>query len=158
MATNFQRDKLTITWDEVPCGSRDGSINEYLYDFNFMGEMKHDDVSNRLRTFSNLSTGTEYHFSIVASNSKGHGPAVHSTFSTLPGKYVYSKFYSSTVQNWKIKISSGFKWWWFLQSNHFNMLKWGKYYWCIFPGVFKITVSIDMHLKLHFLHPAADIV
>ena len=104
MATDIQRDQLTITWDEVPCGSRNGNINEYFYDFNSMGEMIHHDTSIRQRTFENLSPGTEYPFSIVASNSKGHGPAIHSRFSTLPGKYVFSQFQKSTMQNLLFKM------------------------------------------------------
>ena len=91
--TDTQTRQLTIAWDKVPCGSKNGNILEYVYDFNSMGEMTHSDVSNRQRTFYNLSPGTEYPFAIVAINSKGPGPAVDSTFSTLPGKNVKSQFY-----------------------------------------------------------------
>ena len=91
--TDTQTRQLTIAWDEVPCGSRRGNILEYVYDFNNMGEIIHSDTSNRQTTFYDLSPGTKYHFSIVASSSNGRGPPVHSTFSTLPGKYVKSQFY-----------------------------------------------------------------
>ena len=84
-AIDIRTTELTITWDEVPCGSRHGNINEYIYDFNSMGEMTHHHASNRQRTFQNLSPDTEYPFSIVASSSNRRGPPVHSTFSTLPG-------------------------------------------------------------------------
>ena len=91
--TDTQTRQLTIAWDEVPCGSRRGSIIDYIYVFNSMSGIIQSDISNRQRTFYNLSPGTEYPFDIVATNSNGRGPAVYSTFSTLAGKYVKSQFH-----------------------------------------------------------------
>ena len=100
MARDILRTQLTFTWDEVPCGSRRGSVNEYIFYINSYDEITQDAAQTRHHTFHNLSPGTKYIFHIAASNTYA-GRGVSGMFNswTQPGKRFYSNFKSRIVHN-----------------------------------------------------------
>ena len=59
---------ITFTWDEIPCGSRGGSITyEYVFDSN-NGTSK-----STSETFNQLRPCSSYRFKVRAKNEAGHG-------------------------------------------------------------------------------------
>ncbi len=63
-------DSLTFTWEEIPCGSRGGSITSYEYIF----DSTSGSATLRSETFDQLTACTNYDFKVKGVNRINSGP------------------------------------------------------------------------------------
>ena len=68
-------DTISITWGEVPCGSRGGEILQYRYQLKQNADLiTHGMTSNMSVVIGGLEPCMTYSFSVSAVNSAGKGP------------------------------------------------------------------------------------
>ncbi len=82
-------DSLTFTWDEIPCGSRGGSITSYDYTF----DLTPGSVTRRSEAFDQLTACTNYNFKVKGVNSASSGPYTSELSATTATEGLHTMYF-----------------------------------------------------------------
>jgi len=97
--TNITMTTITLSWEPLPCSSRNGNITRYQINLltplygELDIELETTGMGSESYTFRNLIPGTEYTITISGNSSEGlSGPTANATYTTrrVQGEWVWS--------------------------------------------------------------------